>query len=436
MTAIQAPPNAPALASALTECREHTEQLCASLSPEDCMLQGAPFASPPKWHLAHTTWFFDTFILEPAGIDTGAPAIWGTLFNSYYNGIGNPHARHERGLLSRPSLEEILNWRQRVTGEMTDALLSGALPERVFDRVMLGIQHEMQHQELLLTDLLYSFSRNPSRPIYDGGGYEGADRDTVGTGRSDTSIDASPAGSASTPAKWDSDDQWLNFESQLTTVGASDTGFSFDNERPAFRHFLEPFAMGKDLVSNRDYRAFIDDGGYRDPQWWLADGWTLVCAEQWQRPLHWLNNSEHFSLQGVRSIDGEQPVMHLSGYEADAYARWADARLPTEFEWEHAARACAPAVVPSKLAPDSSSGGWFGSVWQWTQSAYSPYPGFQTAPGAVGEYNGKFMSNQWVLRGGSFVTHPAQQRISYRNFFYPSDRWQFTGLRLARSRTK
>ena len=392
---------------AYKNCRGYSLTLCDSLSPEDHMIQGAAFASPPKWHLGHTNWFFATFILEPLALAPTVPTSWKTLFNSYYNGLGQPHARAQRGILSRPALADILQWRELVDQQILNALNEGLFSCTQLQLIDLGIQHEMQHQELLLTDLLYSFSLNSSHPVYDA-----------------SAVLPSPAVSAI---------EWLEFNPGLIEIGAGTEGFAFDNEHPRHRHFLEPYAIADRLVTNGEYRQFIEADGYLDAQWWLSDGWDTVNKEQWRRPLHWLDRDRTFSLQGVRSLDPNAPVCHLSGYEADAYARWSGCRLPTEFEWEHAAAMQTPTTRPSGLLSAMGDSGWFGSVWQWTQSAYGPYPGYQPDEGAVGEYNGKFMSSQWVLRGASFATPEPQQRLHYRNFFYPADRWQFTGLRLAKA---
>ena len=410
------------LSSELRATRDNFPRLCAPLAAEDVNLQAAVFASPPKWHLAHTTWFFETFLLKPF-LDgyRPAPALYEVLFNSYYNGIGEQHPRGRRGLLSRPPLDEVLAWRRRVDDALEQLLDQREHPQRptILSRTRLGIEHERQHQELFFTDIKYSLAANPLYPAY----REPPGDDAVGA-----------AG-----------EQWTTYPGGLGEIGHRGDSFCFDNELPRHRHFLEPFAMADRLVTNREYQAFVDDGGYERPELWLADGWATVCSDGWRAPLYWLERDGEaleYTLHGLRRRDPERPVCHVSGYEADAYARWAGARLPTEQEWESVAAGAAPdraAEHPGDgpLHPAAAAQGGlsqlYGACWQWTQSAYSPYPGFQPPPGAIGEYNGKFMCNQWVLRGGSCVTAASQSRHCYRNFFYPADRWQFSGIRLARS---
>ena len=392
---------------------------CASLELEDYALQAAEFASPPKWHLAHTTWFYETFILKPFAKGYTAPnPQYEVLFNSYYNGIGEQHPRDQRGLLSRPLLKDVLAYRERVDDEMLALLDEDDCTDEVRERTVLGIEHERQHQELLFTDIKYSLAANPLYPAF-------------------LSSDmARPESGEPGEPGWDS------FEGGLREIGAEGDAFAFDNEFPRHRVYLEDFEIASQLVSNAQYQAFIDDGGYDRAELWLADGWAEVCAGGWRAPLHWIERDGEaleFTLHGLRLRDAHQPVCHVSGYEADAFARWAGARLPTEAEWEHAAvHFDAPAVGREHLralqpvAPENEDRQYFGACWQWMQSAYGPYPGYRASPGAIGEYNGKFMSNQWVLRGGSCVTWSSQARSSYRNFFYPQDRWQFSGIRLAR----
>jgi len=386
---------------------------CAGLETEDYGLQAAPFASPPKWHLAHTSWFFETFILKPfaPGYREFHPAFE-RLFNSYYNGVGEPFPRPQRGLLSRPTLAAVLAYRAHVEDALRPLLDDPAADPAVAARCRLGIEHERQHQELLYTDIKYALAANPLAPAL------------AGTAPTATRAAAAPA------------QDWLAFDGGLVAIGHQGDGFAFDNELPRHRSWLEPFRLASRLVSNGEYQAFIEDGAYRRPELWLADGWDLVRREGWTAPLYWRGDHE-FTLYGLRARDPAAPVTHVSGYEADAYARWAGARLPTEAEWESAATALAPApagLEAGQLHPQPATPGpaqFFGACWQWTASAYGPYPGFAPGAGAIGEYNGKFMCNQWVLRGGACVTPQGQLRPSYRNFFYPADRWQFSGIRLA-----
>jgi ergothioneine biosynthesis protein EgtB len=414
------------LVGAYGTIRRQTLDLAAGLSAEDCMVQSMPDASPVKWHLAHVTWFFETLLLEPLAAELGQAfrpfrPEFRALFNSYYLGVGSPHPRPERGMLSRPGLEEVIAYRRAVDDRVGELLSSRALPTRWLDRLELGLQHEQQHQELILTDLKHHFWRNPLRPAY---------RER---GRAPRSVH---------PRKG-----FAAFEPGRASVGHDGASFSYDNERPRHAVWLEPFELALQPVANGDYLRFIDDGGYRRPEFWLADGWDIVQRERWEAPLYWVREASHwaaFTLAGMRSLDPDEPVCHVSYYEADAYARWAGARLPSEQEWEHVAAATESrrsdanfleggrfhpqAGAPSTPAPAQL----FGDVWEWTQSAYLPYPGFRPSAGAVGEYNGKFMVNQMVLRGGSCATPASHIRASYRNFFPPAARWQFSGIRLAR----
>ena len=405
--------------------REHSLKACETLELEDYGLQAAVFASPPKWHLAHTSWFFETFILKPfaRGYRQFHPGFE-TLFNSYYNGIGQPFPRAERGLLSRPNLSQVLSYRRHVDSVMTELLSNDDHPhgKTITQRCRLGIEHEKQHQELLHTDIKYSLSRNPLYPAF---------------------RKPQPENPSSVAA----DNGWCDFSGGLRSLGVNDSPdeFAFDNEMPEHKVFVEPFSLATRLVTNREYQAFVDDGGYRTPTYWLADGWATVQAKQWSQPLYWLDlkgNAMEFTLYGLQERQPDQPVCHLSGYEADAYANWANARLPTEAEWEVAARqqtgsmGAAPFLHPRAATRDESSGSLlqlYDSCWQWTASAYRAYPGFKIQKGAIGEYNGKFMSSQWVLRGGSCVSSAGHLRPTYRNFFYPEDRWQFSGIRLAKN---
>jgi ergothioneine biosynthesis protein EgtB len=382
--------------------RAQTEALAAPLSAEDCALQSMPDASPVKWHLAHTAWFFETFVLG------GKPfrEEFRVLFNSYYVGVGDRHPRPERGLLSRPSLEEVRDYRRHVDARMAELFRSAGWRERAA-LIELGLNHEQQHQELILTDVKHLLSRNPLLPAYAQG-------------------EVSPAESEATA--------WRRFPAGVREIGHKGSGFAFDNEQPSHRVFAAAFEIACGLVTNAEYRTFIDDGGYRRPELWLSEGWELCRAQGWDAPLYWRDGRE-FTLRGARAIDPAQAVVHVSYFEADAYARWAGARLPTEAEWEIAAQG-EPLegnfLESGRLHPGSAAEGFFGDVWQWTSSAYAPYPGFRAASGAVGEYNGKFMVNQYVLRGGSCATPASHLRASYRNFFPAAARWQFSGVRLAR----
>jgi ergothioneine biosynthesis protein EgtB len=414
-----ATPSAPELATRYMAVRAATDALAESLSPEDATPQSMPEASPAKWHLAHTTWFFETFVLAEAvpGYRPFDPD-YRYLFNSYYNGIGAQYPRPQRGLITRPGLEEVRAYRQHVDAQIRDWLggLTGSDP--VQSAVEIGLHHEQQHQELLLTDLKHLFSYNPHDPVYC--------RLELQEGRA-------------VPVKW------LAFEGGIVEIGASETGFAFDNERPLHQALLRPFQIANRPVTAGEYLEFMDDGGYRRPELWLADGWTTVQEQGWQAPLYWAQDTDghwhHYTLGGRRLVDPDDPLVHVSYYEADAFARWAGARLPSEVEWEIAARRLPVAgnlLEQGQFHPrpvEAEADGMlqaFGDVWEWTTSPYQGYPGFQANPGALGEYNGKFMCNQMVLRGGSCVTPASHIRPTYRNFFPPDARWQFAGVRLAR----
>jgi ergothioneine biosynthesis protein EgtB len=414
-------PVSDAIAQLYRDTRAQSVDFCAPLSNEDYGLQADVFVSPPKWHLAHTTWFFETFLLKAFSTAYETPdPHYAVLFNSYYNGIGEQFPRAQRGLLSRPTVREVFDYRSRVDEAMAALLMAHNHPARedIIERTVLGVEHERQHQELFFTDLKYSLALNPMLPTY---------------------IQAGIATEAST-----SPVQWCSYAGGLVETGFDGEGFCFDNELPRHKTYLEPFELANRLVTNGEYQQFIDDGAYRRPELWLADGWSTVQAQAWQAPQYWLERDGEaleYTLHGLLPRLESNPVCHVSGYEADAYARWANARLPTEAEWELAANA-APAASrgvdegyyhPRPAAGREGLQQLYGDCWQWTQSAYSPYPGFRPSAGAIGEYNGKFMSNQWSLRGGSCVSKAAQLRPSYRNFFYPQDRWQFSGIRLARN---
>ncbi|HSC80892.1 MAG TPA: ergothioneine biosynthesis protein EgtB [Chitinolyticbacter sp.] len=392
--------------------RARSLQLIAGLTAEDCMVQSMSDASPLKWHLAHTSWFFETFVLAPLrGYRCFDPA-YRMLFNSYYVGVGERHARPARGVLSRPDLAQVLAYRQHVDDAL-DTVLQGALAADAIALIELGLQHEQQHQELMLTDLKHHFWCNPLHPAY----------------REPTGTVAQPA----IPLRW------LRQSGGNTEIGHAGAAFAFDNETPRHPVTLAPFALANRLVTNAEYTAFIADGGYRQPALWLSDGWDCCQREGWQAPLYWLDaaGKRAFTLYGDQPLHPTAAVSHISYYEADAYARWAGARLPTEAEWEHAAETSSTAPDgTASLEPQPATGvglaQLFGTLWQWTGSAYLPYPGYRPLPGAVGEYNGKFMINQMVLRGSACSTPPGHARASYRNFFPPAARWQFSGIRLAR----
>ena len=397
--------------------RAQTLRLVEGLSAEDCALQSMPDASPLKWHLAHTTWFFETFVLERYARDAKPfqPAFR-YLYNSYYNAIGEQYPRAQRGLLSRPTVNEIRDYRDAVDAQVGDLLATQTLTDEALAIVELGLHHEQQHQELMLTDVKHLLSMNPLSPAYRDGGF-------------DTRESALPMG-------------WSAFDGGVVKVGHGGAGFAFDNEWPSHQQHLVAFDLADRAVSNGEYLEFVEDGGYRQPALWLSDGWAAMRSQGWEAPAYWRSRDGvrvEFTLQGEQPLDPARPVTHVSQFEADAYARWADARLPTEFEWEIAA-AGAPVqgnfVESGALHPRVSAcdglAGLYGDVWEWTQSAYAPYPGYRAAPGAVGEYNGKFMSNQYVLRGGSCATPQSHIRATYRNFFPSGARWQFSGIRLAR----
>jgi ergothioneine biosynthesis protein EgtB len=417
LVARAAPAEAP-LAARYGATRIATEALAEPLSAEDCAIQSMPDASPVKWHLAHTSWFFETFVLAPhrAGYALYDPAFR-VLFNSYYNAVGDKHPRPQRGLLSRPSLEKVRAYRKHVDRAMEE-LFSSVESADLGGLIELGINHEQQHRELILTDLKHMLSCNPLRPAY-----------------AAPCADAAPAPTAHA---------WIEFAERLAEVGHEAPGFAFDNEAPLHREFVRGFALATHPVSNTEYLEFIRDGGYRRPELWLSEGWDWVNANAVTAPLYWERDGsawKYFTLGGMLAVEPEAPVCHVSLYEADAYARWAGARLPTESEWEIAASDLPIAgnfVEDGWLRPRPSMNSratlqqMFGDVWEWTQSAYAPYPGFRAAAGAVSEYNGKFMCNQYVLRGGACATPRSHIRATYRNFFPAPARWQFTGIRLAR----
>lgn len=419
-------PDAAAAARAYHAVRQRKLQLVEPLTAEDCQAQSMPDASPAKWHLAHTSWFFETFVLErfEAGFRAFDPAFR-VLFNSYYQAVGPQHPRPARGMITRPDLRRVRDWRAAVD-ERIAALLAGDVPPELRERLTLGLHHEQQHQELILTDIKHLFSLNPLQPAYR----------------------ADPPPAAAPPAPLG----WQGFEGGWTEIGHDplrDGAFAFDNEGPRHRVHLEPFELATRPVTQGDWLTFIADSGYRRPELWLSLGWDWVRAGAREAPLYWHRPTPEapwqvFTLHGAVAVDPDAPLPHLSYFEADAYARWAGARLPSAFEWEHAARSL-PTTAPLQghfadlgafhPRPLAGAGGlrqMFGGVWEWTQSAYAAYPRYRPAAGAIGEYNGKFMCNQFVLRGGSCATPAGHVRASYRNFFPPEAQWQFSGLRLAR----
>jgi ergothioneine biosynthesis protein EgtB len=421
---VHAPDSTLPLAAAVERYRQVrgiSERICEPLAVEDYVVQSMDDVSPPKWNLAHTTWFFETFLLRAflAGYREFHPRF-NYLFNSYYEAVGERHPRPRRGLLSRPTVEEVFRYRHYVDRSMFE-LLERADEEtwtRIEGLIALGLHHEQQHQELMITDLKHILAVNPLRPVYRErrGGPEAAS----GLG-------------------------WFDYSGGVVEIGFEGAGFSFDNERPRHKIYLEDFRVASRLVTNGEFLEFLEAGGYREPRHWLSEGWATVLAQGWERPLYWEKAEGRWwnmTLSGFRPVEENEPVCHVSYFEADAYARWRGKRLPTEGEWEIAA---AGLPVEGNLLDQGAfhpvtagAGGgspvqFYGDVWEWTQSQYSPYPGFQPEAGAIGEYNGKFMCNQFVLRGGSCATPADHVRPSYRNFFPPGARWQFTGIRLAES---
>jgi ergothioneine biosynthesis protein EgtB len=416
-----APDAAPPSVEAYASVRRATEALCEPLSAEDMALQSMPDASPVKWHLAHTTWFFETFVLASQPGHRAFRPVFAELFNSYYRSVGAAFPRARRGLLSRPPLAEVLAYRSHVDREMQELLAAG-VDRELAAVVTLGLHHEQQHQELILTDVKHLLACNPLRPAY------------------------RPELAPTTHAQDHTPARFVARPGGIVAIGHAGAGFAFDNEGPRHRRFLEPFALADRLVTNGEWQAFIDAGGYRRPELWLSDGFDAVEREGWQAPLYWERDGTGwlcFTLEGMRAVDPAEPVCHVSYYEADAFARWSRARLPGEDEWEAAAaetRVAGHFVASGRLRPAPAPGAeapgalrqLFGDAWEWTRSAYAAYPGYAPPPGALGEYNGKFMSGQIVLRGGSCLTPQDHLRATYRNFFPPQARWQMSGLRLAR----
>lgn len=414
--------------------RRFSETLAAPLSAEDCAIQSMPDASPTRWHLAHTTWFFETFLLKGTpGYEVFHPHFE-VLFNSYYNSVGEQFPRARRGLISRPGLAETMQYRQHVDAAVRQYLSTASLTQRELSVMETGLQHEQQHQELILTDIKHALSMNPLFPVY----------------REAATASQSPAPSESA----DSSD-WVNLSGDLVEVGFDGDAFCFDNEQPAHRVFLNPFQLASRTVTNADYLNFMEDGGYRRPEFWLSAGWATVQQRGWDSPGYWHNDNgvwKVFTLSGLQEPRSDAPVCHVSYFEADAYARWAGYRLPAELEWEHGVRTQSSADAtgiaghwstslmederachPQPDTADDVQGlhNAYGNVWEWTSSQYTAYPGYRPVAGALGEYNGKFMCNQFVLRGGSCATPAGHIRPTYRNFFPPDARWQFSGIRLA-----
>jgi len=381
-----------------------------------------PDVSPAKWHMAHTTWFFETFIVKKwvPGYRSTVPE-YAFLFNSYYNAAGDMHRRDLRGLISRPTVEETHRYRESIDDYVCQLLTDAntELLDELAPLIELGIHHEQQHQELFVTDIKHVFAQNPLYPLFRRGDQSAGDVKPV---------------------------EFIEFDKAMVLIGHSGHAFSYDNEGPQHQALVGPFSLASRPVTNGEFRAFIDAGGYSRPEYWLSLGWTTVNEQRWNAPLYWTKRDGvwgHYTLAGFRQVNDSEPVTHLSYFEADAYANWAGARLPTEFEWEHASAQCAMEGnfvdtgafhprAPGAASADVNLQQMFGDVWEWTRSSYSPYPGYHAAPGALGEYNGKFMCNQYVLRGGSCATSQTHIRKTYRNFFQPEKRWQFTGLRLAK----
>jgi ergothioneine biosynthesis protein EgtB len=408
---LTAPPTS-GLRTQILDVRSLTETLAAPLSAEDQTVQSMPDASPTKWHRAHTSWFFEEFLLGPAGRAPYDPSF-GYLFNSYYEAVGPRHPRPERGHITRPGAAEVGRYRAHVDAALVD-LVAGGLDEDQTDVVALGLNHEQQHQELLVMDAKHLLGGQPFGQAY-----------------AARPLDPATPSPALT---------WRAVEGGLVEVGHDGTGFAYDNEGPAHRVWLEPFEIAERAVTNEDWLAFMADDGYERPEFWLSDGWQAIGRTGWRAPQYWYQQDGEWAtwtLAGQRPLVPGEPVCHVSFYEADAYARWAGARLPTEFEWETAARPVAnlrgQLLDPQRLHPGPAGRHMVGDVWEWTSSAYLPYPGFVPVEGAIGEYNGKFMSDQHVLRGASCATPAAHERLTYRNFFPATARWAFSGLRLARS---
>ncbi|MEL6110582.1 MAG: ergothioneine biosynthesis protein EgtB [Planctomycetota bacterium] len=403
--------------------RQHSVAIASRLYPEDCVIQSMPDASPIRWHLAHTTWFFETFVLKSFDDYRPENDSFEYLFNSYYNTVGDQYPRDRRGLLSRPTVDEVHAYRRQVDQQLESRF--GRLTESQLRTLEVGLHHEQQHQELMLTDVKHLLSCNPLAPAMFDDGVEDSERELT---------------------------QWVHFEGGVREIGFEGDGFCFDNELPRHRVYVEPFRLSSNLVCNGEFLDFINDGGYERPEHWLSAGWSTVRQGDWKRPIYWFERNgqwQEFTLAGRRPLDLAAPLAHVSYFEADAFARWSGMRLPTEAEWEIAAegqavssRGCEDTLdamlpVHPRCTKDAESPlqDVFGAVWQWTSSQYTAYPGYRIPPGAIGEYNGKFMCNQFVLRGSSCATPRRHARTTYRNFFPPDARWQFAGIRLASDAT-
>lgn len=401
--------------------RAFTHKIVEPLETEDFVIQPMENTSPAKWHLAHTSWFFETFVLEKYQTDfESLHPQYAYFFNSYYLQTGVPFSRADRGLLSRPTVKEVFEYRKYVNEKVVDFInnCDQEIWEKASRVVEIGINHEQQHQELILTDIKYLLAQNPLLPVY-------KEREI---------LNGKPAAELT----------WISFEECVAEIGNKGTEFTYDNEHPVHRTFIQNFELADRLVSNKEFLEFMNDGGYERSELWLDEGWSKVKAEEWMAPLYWFKRKDlwfNFTLSGARKVALDEPVTHISYYEADAFARWAGCRLPTEQEWEYA---CGNREIEGnfvdgntfhpKAIKDTEKGlkQMFGDVWEWTQSSYSPYPGYKPLPGALGEYNGKFMANQYVLRGGSCATSLSHIRKTYRNFFHADARWQFSGIRLAK----